>query len=149
MTKFVDVLSRWEAGELSMMAGGELLGMSERQFRLGVGAREEYWTKDLSALQAPPQCSATSAFEGSRAIAASKSVFAASERPKIAAASRSYSGDELVAAVVLRDSGIFRTRRNDAATIERVIAGVPGKPRYYVLDGGKLERLLRKKPSRT
>jgi len=25
---------------------------------LGVGAREEYWAKDLSALQAPPQCSA-------------------------------------------------------------------------------------------
>jgi hypothetical protein len=51
--------------------------------------------------------------------------------------------------VVLRDSGIFRTRRDDASTIEQVIAGVPGKPRYYVLDGGKLERLLRKKPSRT
>jgi transposase len=27
------VLSRWEAGELSMMEAGELLGMSERQFR--------------------------------------------------------------------------------------------------------------------
>jgi hypothetical protein len=39
MTKFVDVLSRWEAGELSMMAAGELLGMSERQFRLGVGCK--------------------------------------------------------------------------------------------------------------
>ena len=51
--------------------------------------------------------------------------------------------------VVLKDSGILRTRRNDAATIEQVIAGIPGKPRYYVLDGGKLERLLRKKPSRT
>jgi hypothetical protein len=51
--------------------------------------------------------------------------------------------------VVLKDSGVFRTRRDDAATIEQVIAGVPGKPRYYVLDGGKLERLLRKKPSRT
>src|SRR5947207_12075869 len=33
MKKFVDVLSRWEAGELSMMDAGELLGMSERQFR--------------------------------------------------------------------------------------------------------------------
>ena len=33
MKKFVDVLSRWEAGELSMMEAGELLGMSERQFR--------------------------------------------------------------------------------------------------------------------
>jgi hypothetical protein len=51
--------------------------------------------------------------------------------------------------VVLRDSRSFRTRRDDAATIEQVIAGAPGKPRYYVLDGGKLERLLRKKPSRT
>jgi transposase len=33
MRKFRDVLSRWEAGELSMMDAGELLGMSERQFR--------------------------------------------------------------------------------------------------------------------
>jgi hypothetical protein len=28
-----DVLSRWEAGELSMMEAGELLGISEPQFR--------------------------------------------------------------------------------------------------------------------
>jgi Helix-turn-helix domain len=33
MQKFRDVLSRWEAGSLSMMEAGELLGMSERQFR--------------------------------------------------------------------------------------------------------------------
>jgi transposase len=33
MQKFRDVLSRWEAGTLSMMEAGELLGMSERQFR--------------------------------------------------------------------------------------------------------------------
>ena len=33
MKKFRDVLSRWEAGELSMLEAGELLGMSERQFR--------------------------------------------------------------------------------------------------------------------
>jgi hypothetical protein len=33
MQKFRDVLSRWEGGELSMMEAGELLGMSERQFR--------------------------------------------------------------------------------------------------------------------
>jgi transposase len=33
MQKFRDVLSRWEAGGLSMMEAGELLGMSERQFR--------------------------------------------------------------------------------------------------------------------
>jgi tetratricopeptide (TPR) repeat protein len=33
MRKFREVLSRWESGELSMMEAGELLGMSERQFR--------------------------------------------------------------------------------------------------------------------
>jgi transposase len=33
MQKFRDVLSRWEAGKLSMLEAGEVLGMSERQFR--------------------------------------------------------------------------------------------------------------------
>jgi hypothetical protein len=33
MQKFRDVLSRWERSELSMMEAGELLGISERQFR--------------------------------------------------------------------------------------------------------------------
>jgi len=33
MQKFRDVLSRWEAGGLSMLEAGEVLGMSERQFR--------------------------------------------------------------------------------------------------------------------
>ena len=33
MQKFRDVLNRWESGELSMMEAGEVLGMSERQFR--------------------------------------------------------------------------------------------------------------------
>jgi transposase len=33
MQKFRDVLSRWERGSLSMLEAGELLGMSERQFR--------------------------------------------------------------------------------------------------------------------
>ncbi len=33
MQKFRDVLSRWEVGDLSMVEAGELLGMSERQFR--------------------------------------------------------------------------------------------------------------------
>ncbi|MGB7839745.1 MAG: ISNCY family transposase [Terrimicrobiaceae bacterium] len=33
MLKFRDVLSRWERRDLSMMEAGELLGMSERQFR--------------------------------------------------------------------------------------------------------------------
>jgi hypothetical protein len=50
--------------------------------------------------------------------------------------------------VVLKDTGVVRIRRDDAATIEQVIAGIPGKPRYYVLDSRQLERLLRKKPSR-
>jgi hypothetical protein len=45
---------------------------------------------------------------------------------------------------ILKDAGVIRTRRNDAATTEQVIAGIPGKPRYYVLDMEKLERLLRK-----
>jgi hypothetical protein len=33
MQKFRDVLSRWKRGDLSMMEGAELLGMSARQFR--------------------------------------------------------------------------------------------------------------------
>ena len=33
MQKFLDVLSWWERGELSMMQAGEMLGVSERQFR--------------------------------------------------------------------------------------------------------------------
>jgi transposase len=33
MLKFRDVLSRWEASELSALEASELLGMSERQFR--------------------------------------------------------------------------------------------------------------------
>jgi transposase len=33
MQKFRDVLGRWEHGELSMLEAGELLGVSERQFR--------------------------------------------------------------------------------------------------------------------
>src|ERR1700680_3540483 len=41
MQKFLGVLSRWEAGELSMMEAGELLGMSERQFRRYRGRYEE------------------------------------------------------------------------------------------------------------
>jgi uncharacterized protein (DUF927 family) len=49
---------------------------------------------------------------------------------------------------ILKDAGVLRTRRNDAATIEQVIAGIPGKPRYYVLDISKLKQLSRKKRSR-
>src|ERR1700693_3763856 len=33
MQKFRDVLSRWERKELSALEAGEVLGMSERQFR--------------------------------------------------------------------------------------------------------------------
>lgn len=33
MQKFGDVLRRWNGGDLSMFEAGELLGMSERQFR--------------------------------------------------------------------------------------------------------------------
>jgi hypothetical protein len=44
----------------------------------------------------------------------------------------------------LKNAGVIRIRRNDAATTEQVIAGIPGKPRYYVLDIEKLQRLVRK-----
>jgi hypothetical protein len=47
MQKFRDILSRWEAGELSMMEAGEVLGMSERQFRR---YRERYEAEGLSGL---------------------------------------------------------------------------------------------------
>ena len=47
MQKFRDVLSRWESGELSMMEAGELLGMSERQFRR---YRERYEEAGLEGL---------------------------------------------------------------------------------------------------
>jgi hypothetical protein len=47
MEKFRDVLSRWERRELSMMEAGELLGMSERQFRR---YRERYEEDGLEGL---------------------------------------------------------------------------------------------------
>lgn len=47
MQKFRDVLSRWEGGELSMMEAGELLGMSERQFRR---YRDRYEEEGLEGL---------------------------------------------------------------------------------------------------
>ena len=47
MQKFRDVLSRWEAGKLSMMEAGELLGMSERQFRR---YRDRYEENGLAGL---------------------------------------------------------------------------------------------------
>ena len=50
MQKFRDVLSRWEGGELSMMEAGELLGMSERQFRR---YRDRYEEDGLEGLARP------------------------------------------------------------------------------------------------
>jgi hypothetical protein len=40
---------------------------------------------------------------------------------------------------ILKDAGVLRTRRGETATVEQVIGGIPGKPRYYVLDMEKLE----------
>jgi hypothetical protein len=48
MQKFRDVLSRWENGELSMIEAGEVLGMSERQFRR---YRERYEEAGLEGLR--------------------------------------------------------------------------------------------------
>lgn len=48
MRKFRDVLSRWESGQLSMLEAGELLGMSERQFRR---YRERYEEEGLDGLR--------------------------------------------------------------------------------------------------
>ena len=47
MQKFRDVLSRWEAGRLSCMEAGELLGMSDRQFRR---YRQRYESEGLDGL---------------------------------------------------------------------------------------------------
>jgi len=48
MQKFRDVLSRWESGQLSMLEAGELLGMSERQFRR---YRDRYEEEGLDGLR--------------------------------------------------------------------------------------------------
>jgi transposase len=48
MLKFRDVLSRWESGTLSMLEAGELLGMSERQFRR---YRDRYEEEGLDGLR--------------------------------------------------------------------------------------------------
>jgi len=47
MQKFRDVLSRWEAGQLSMLEAAEILGMSERQFRR---YRDRYEEEGLEGL---------------------------------------------------------------------------------------------------
>ena len=41
----------------------------------------------------------------------------------------------------LRKAGIFRTQRNDTATVDKKISGIKGKPRYYAINGGALDRL--------
>jgi transposase len=48
MQKFRDVLSRWESGRLSMLEAGEVLGMSERQFRR---YRDRYEEEGLEGLR--------------------------------------------------------------------------------------------------
>jgi hypothetical protein len=44
--------------------------------------------------------------------------------------------------IVLQDRAIIRTTRKDTPTIEKKIAGVKGKPRYYVFNRKALERFL-------
>lgn len=48
MQKFLDVLGRWESGSLSMLEAGELLGVSERQFRR---YRDRYEEEGLEGLR--------------------------------------------------------------------------------------------------
>lgn len=58
MLKFRDVLSRWEASELSALEAAELLGMSERQFRRYRGRYEdqgEAGLRDLRLGKASPR----------------------------------------------------------------------------------------------
>jgi hypothetical protein len=43
---------------------------------------------------------------------------------------------------LLIEHQILQTQRSDAATIDRKIMGVPGKRRYYVIDGGKLAAVI-------
>ena len=50
MQKFRDVLSRWESKDLSMLEAGELLGMSERQFRRYRDRYEEDGLEGLASI---------------------------------------------------------------------------------------------------
>jgi len=43
---------------------------------------------------------------------------------------------------LLIEHQILQTQRNDAATIDRKVIGVPGKPRYYVIDQEKLAAVV-------
>jgi hypothetical protein len=63
MQKFLDVLSRWESRGLSMLQAGELLWMSERQFRRYRDRyAEEGWQGFAEA------CSERSGFADERAL---------------------------------------------------------------------------------
>ena len=44
----------------------------------------------------------------------------------------------------LRQTGIFLTTRSDTPTVEKKIAGIKGKPRYYAVKAGALERRVGK-----
>ena len=41
----------------------------------------------------------------------------------------------------LREAGIFHTQRNDTPTMGKKISGIKGKPRYYAINDGALDRL--------
>ena len=41
----------------------------------------------------------------------------------------------------LRQAGIFQTKRSDTPTVEKKIAGIAGKPRYYAIKASALERV--------
>jgi hypothetical protein len=43
---------------------------------------------------------------------------------------------------ILVEHQILQTQRNDVATIDRQVMGVPGKRRYYVIDGDKLAEVV-------
>jgi Domain of unknown function (DUF927) len=43
---------------------------------------------------------------------------------------------------ILVEHQVLQTQRNDAATIDRKVMGVPGKPRYYVIDEEKLADVI-------
>jgi hypothetical protein len=47
-----------------------------------------------------------------------------------------------VAKKLLIEHQILQTQRNDAATIDRKVMGVPGKRRYYLIDQEKLEAAI-------
>lgn len=43
---------------------------------------------------------------------------------------------------LLIEHRVMRTTRKDVATVERQIIGIPGKPRYYIIDEEKLAAVL-------